>query len=206
MSWDFVAHYKVRLGVIDREADSLAKDSGPKLVLLGDSLTESHPAREICGVRVVNQGISGDEADHSECGVLRRADRAGRVQPCCVFLLVGVNDLHNRKPVDTYIEQYAEVLKALRESVTGLIFVQSVLPTRDFYVRLLPNIKQANVRLQQLAFETGCRWLDLFSLMTDDKGEMRESFTTDGIHLTPPAYEVWTRALESTVAEMPTIA
>jgi lysophospholipase L1-like esterase len=206
MSFDFLAHYRVRLGVIDREIEAAAKDPAPKLVLLGDSLTAANPVQQISGVRVVNMGISGDEADHPEAGVLRRVDRVGRVQPCCVFLLVGGNDLNNRKPLDAYISQYSQVLTALqREAAGATIFVQSLLPTRDRFAHLLQVIREANVRLWTLADEKKCRWLDLFPLMTDDAGELRQEFTSDGIHLTPAAYGIWMGVLESAVGELPTI-
>ena len=48
-----------------------------------------------------------------------------------------------------------------------------------------------NTRLKSLAAEYKCNYLNLHPLLCDAKGELKEAFTADGLHLTEPAYLIW---------------
>ena len=39
-------------------------------------------------------------------------------------------------------------------------------------------------------------YLNLHPLFTDQQGNLRSNFTTDGLHLSPPGYLVWRTALQ----------
>jgi lysophospholipase L1-like esterase len=89
-------------------------------------------------------------------------------------------------------EGYRELLKRIREKRPDLpVYVQSLLPTRGAYANKNPTVVEFNQRLKSLAAEFKCTYLDLHPLLCDEKGELKESFTVDGLHLTDPAYLIW---------------
>jgi hypothetical protein len=61
--------------------------------------------------------------------------------------------------------------------------------------RKLLGQKRGDCRVQQAAIGAGrgfkCSYLDLHPLLCDAKGELKEDFTKDGLHLTEPAYLIW---------------
>jgi len=60
-------------------------------------------------------------------------------------------------------------------------------------------VNDFNERLQKLANEFGYEYVDLHSKMVDDKGELKEEFTADGLHLKEPAYRIWKAEIERTL-------
>ena len=62
----------------------------------------------------------------------------------------------------------------------------------------IPNsrIRQLNQQLQSIATKKGVKYLDLYSLFTNQQGNLRREFTTDGLHLSPEGYIVWRTALQ----------
>jgi lysophospholipase L1-like esterase len=169
------------------------------VVLLGDSITEGFDvAKYFPGRRVLNRGIGADvignglPADDTR-GVLRRLDSS--VYDCAatdVFILIGINDLGNGHNVDEMAQGYREMVQNIRTNApTVRIHIQSVLPTRGNFAHHNPNIIAFNERLQKLAAEFGCDYLNLHDLMTDEHGELKAEFTREGLHLTAPAYVVW---------------
>jgi lysophospholipase L1-like esterase len=189
--------YRDRIAEFERNLTARGSDAGPTVVLFGDSISQGHPATELRGRRVFNMGISGDQADHAEAGLLRRVPLVARANPAEVFLLIGINDLNDDKPVETLVSQITAVLDALKSAVPrATIFVQSVLPTSGEFLRLLPNVKAVNERLVPLARSKGCEYADLFTSMSDGDGVLREEFTTDGVHLSEQGYEHWTKLIE----------
>jgi lysophospholipase L1-like esterase len=50
--------------------------------------------------------------------------------------------------------------------------------------------------LKKLADEFGYDYLDVHSLLADDKGELKAEYTGDGLHLNAEAYEIWLAEVE----------
>ena len=202
--WNFFRHYVNRLEDTEKAIAALPPDTTATIVLLGDSITEGHPAKTLGGLPVVNMGISGDHAwypPETTGGVARRVPLVAKAKPSDVFLMIGINDLAARKTLDALEQHHRIVVNSLREQVPNArIHIQSILPTRGRLAFLLADIKEANRRLQQIAAEAGADYINLFDLMTDDEEELREDYTGDGLHLLKPAYEVWTAALEQQLA------
>ena len=84
--------------------------------------------------------------------------------------------------------------------------IQSILPhggegaTWEGKQKLLaiPNnrIRELNQQLQNIAAKEGIKYLDLYPLFADSRGELRSDFSTDGLHLSPQGYLVWRSALQ----------
>lgn len=191
-------HYENRLAQIQAALNELISTESATLVLLGDSISECHPAQQLRGRRVVNMGISGDQADHPEGGMLRRVPMIARARPAEVFVLIGINDLNNGKSAQDLAPQQRRVIELLEQTApTARLFIQSVMPTRGNYRHLLAGVTETNRLLAPFVAERGHTYVDIASEMSDANGELREELTTDGVHLTPAGYDLWTALMGS---------
>jgi lysophospholipase L1-like esterase len=204
-AWDFLAHYRNRLSQIRDAVHALPQERNGTVALVGDSLTEVHPARVLAGMPVVNMGIGGDQTDFPDAkdgGVRRRAPLVAQAGASHVFLLIGVNDFWTGKPLEKTIADYAAAAHALRAALPyAALFLQSTLPTRGEHARLNNAILGLNQHVRRFARELEAHYADMHPVMQDGKGELRAEFTTDGIHLTPAAYDAWTAELERLLAQ-----
>jgi lysophospholipase L1-like esterase len=169
------------------------------VVLLGDSITEGFDvSKYFPGRRVLNRGIGADvigndmPADDPR-GVLQRLENS--VFDCAatdVFILIGINDLNTGRTVDSMEKGYRELLRRLREHSPDLrIHVETLLPTRGAHAQQNAPVRQFNERLKKLAQEFHCDVIDLHPLLCDSNGELKAEFTSDGLHITDPAYQLW---------------
>ncbi|PKO17975.1 hypothetical protein CVU37_06490 [candidate division BRC1 bacterium HGW-BRC1-1] len=200
IEWNAMAHYHNRLDQIEADVDAALQDGRPRLVLLGDSISEGHPAKEIAGFRVVNMGISGDKiAMEPDGGVLRRLDVVARAKPAHVFLMVGVNDFWHTppKPVADAKADYSKLAEALANALPdSKLWMLSTFPTAGNHADFNPLVKELNERVRAQAELHGTEYVDLHPVLADPKGELRTEFTSDGIHLTPQGYDAWTSEME----------
>lgn len=196
--WDFPGHFKKRVAAMEADVASLTPGTTGVVVLLGDSLTEGNKVKELCGRRVVNMGISGDQIEiETTMGVRNRLDILERANPADIFLLIGINDFGSSKPIETAKQQYAGVVREVRKRMPDAkLHIQSLLPTSGRFAFHVSTVRAMNEYLQKLAAEQKLEYIDLFSKMADEKGEFRPVFTTEGLHLTPVAYELWNAVLE----------
>ena len=198
--WDAMAHYHSRLEQIERDVAAAAASGEAVIVLLGDSISEGHPAHGVAGYRVVNMGISGDKiAMEPDGGVLRRLDVVGKARPRHVFLMIGVNDFWHTPPkaLEAAIADYAQLAEALPRAVPGArIWMLSTFPTSGEYASLNANVQELNKHVRQLAARHRATFVDMQPLMADANGALRPELTSDGIHLSALGYDVWTRELE----------
>lgn len=171
------------------------------VVLFGDSLTQGFNTEQYFkGKPVLNRGISGDTigtVQDDYRGLLKRLDSSCfNCQPSHIFILIGVNDINDGRPIDELINGYKELLERIKlGSPNTKIFVQSALPARDKYAKLNEKIIEYNNKLKKLADEMKVEYIDLYSLMKDEKGELKAEFTGDGIHIKEPAYQIWKKEI-----------
>lgn len=171
------------------------------VVLLGDSLTEGFDVNKYFeGKPVLNRGIISDtigvvKNDHR--GLLKRLDSSCyNCQPSHIFILIGVNDINDGVPIAELIIGYKQLVEEIKLGCPGTkIFIQSALPARDKYAKLNEKILEYNGKLKNLAEKLNVAYVDLHSLMKDEKGELKAEFTRDGIHLKDPAYQVWKKEI-----------
>lgn len=202
----FQHHYAQRVQNFRTENNSLMN-----VVLLGDSLTEGFDVTTHFPLRrVLNRGIGADiigkgKAEDDRRGVLQRlGPSVFDTGTSHVFLLIGVNDLGDSRPLDVMEEGYREILATIKEKTPLVtVHVQSLLPTRGAFARHNENIVRFNERLRALAREFGYPYVDLHSLFADEKGELREELTNDGLHLKPEAYRIWKEAIEKEMGWAP---
>lgn len=171
---------------------------------MGDSLTLWFPTELLPEDRKwLNQGISGETSD----GVLKRLNLFDRTQPEVIFVMIGINDLIRGVSDQVILDNQRQIMSYLRQAhPKAQILVQSILPHageaatwvgRDKLLAI-PNdrIRQLNQQLQRIAVKERVKYLDLYPLFSNQQGNLRQEFTTDGLHLNAPGYIVWRTALQ----------
>lgn len=165
------------------------------ILFLGNSITERGEWQELIPRRkVANRGIGGDNT----FGVLARLDGVIKQQPKKLFLMIGINDIGRGLPAEMILNNYRRILVTLTQGLPDTkIIVQSILPMNegklayDYLKNKADRVKQVNEGIVQLAAEFKLTYLNLHELFADGKGELKASWTNDGIHILPQAYVEW---------------
>ena len=189
---------------LKQEANAVALQKTNNLsILAGDSLSLWFPESLLPKDQIwLNQGISGETSQ----GLMRRLGLWKGLQPRRVFVMIGINDLLKGTASDQVLKNNQAIVRKLRQAHPKAdIVLQSVLPhsgnqsTWEGRAKLdrIPNqqILQFNRKLAAIAKAEKVHYLDLNPLFTDEKGLMRKELTTDGLHLNPQGYLVWSTAM-----------
>ena len=163
-------------------------------IFLGDSLTEGHNwARDF--PPAVNLGIGGDTCG----GVWARLGEVVDLNPAEIFLQIGINDFLRGAPPDEILaghlriwDELAERLPASRLRVVSMLpYLEAALPG------LPPNLELIllNAALAEEAGRRGLVFIDLFRDLADADNQLRLDCTSDGLHLAPPGYKIWSDKL-----------
>ena len=178
--------------------DTLGVDS-TNVVFFGNSLTNGCEWSELLDMpNAVNRGISGDIVQ----GLIDRAESVTKGQPAKIFILIGVNDLSHDVTPDS-ISRATEILidKIQAESPRSQIYLQSMLPFNLNFGRYKAltgheqDVVIGNELNKAMCARKGIPYIDLYSLMVDENGNLRADLTNDGLHLLGPAYLIWKEAL-----------
>ncbi len=178
------------------QLEVLPKNPG-RVVFLGDSITEFGLWDEwFPELAVINRGISADSVG----GVHGRLD-AAIVAPVAISLLIGTNDLGGLGK-SRNVGHIADQTRALvgdirRRAPAAALLVNSVMPrTRP----LAEVIRQLNDQYTLIAAEAGAVYVDLWPVLADSEGALRDEFTLDHLHLTGAGYRAWVGVLRPLLA------
>ena len=171
------------------------------VILLGDSITENFPTETLLKeFSVINKGVAGDRTD----SVLERINSdVISLAPDAVFLLIGTNDLTFTNSNNTLLVNYERIIFRITKNLPQTkLFVESILPTRNLQNRPLERIQLLNLEIHKLALKYGAKYLDIYSMFVNAKGELAEELSDDGLHLTLSAYEKWAVFLRQVLRTM----
>lgn len=185
----------------EREALFMRFSSGPvDLCCLGDSITQKFEWQDaLPGLRAANRGIGSDTTE----GIRARLDSVKLLQPSMISLMAGINDLVQRGPEEV-TASYALLLDALaKELPDATVIVNSVLPVSDSHPIDNQNVRALNAAIEALCQERGLRYLDLYDGFAGEDGCLKNSLTTDGVHLTPAGYALWLSKLAPALDSLP---
>ena len=165
------------------------------IVFIGDSLTEWFDwQRRFPEYAVSNLGISGEPVE----GLLARREliRGAIENPDYLFLMTGINNIAMEQY--DFFGPYREIVRDLttwyRKST---VVVQSILPVS---LEWISNevIKDANLRLEQIAHEYHADYLDVYRFFVDSQGMPKSGYLQDdGVHLSSTGYDIWANTVES---------
>lgn len=172
-------------------------------VFLGDSLTEFYQLEEFFfGEKIYNRGIASDTTD----GVLKRLDtNVINIEPKKVFIQIGTNDY--RKNNNDYIfNNIVKIIKNIQEQLNNVeIYIISLYPVnhkKKFYSRFFvqnrknANIIELNKMLINYCNENNLTYIDVYSNLIDNNGQLKVEYTIEGLHISYEGYEVITSILK----------
>ncbi|GLK18417.1 GDSL-type esterase/lipase family protein [Herbiconiux flava] len=163
----------------------------PKTVFVGDSLIEGGRWQEwFPELEAVNLGVGGDTTE----GLIARLDEVAAEDPDTVVLLIGTNDVANRRGIEQVVRGIETALANIRAALPDArILVQSVLPRGAEYAEF---VKEINRHVWQFAATVRAHYLDLWPVMAVESGELNPAFTEDRLHLNEEGYKAWLSELE----------
>ena len=167
-------------------SDDSTIENRSSIAFLGDSITNHGDWQAWFPDRLThNLGVSGDTTDE----VIERLDSVIELHPDAVALLVGTNDLSQRKSVEHLVRNIEYLLVTLRRGLPGTrMLVQSVMPRGADYAE---RVRDANRHLRQFAPSVNAQYLDLWPALSSDGEEIDSAYSDDSVHLTAQGYEAW---------------
>ena len=160
------------------------------LIFLGDSLTQFHNWSDFGEHH--NAGIAGDTTD----GLLYRLHYTLGKKPTIVVLMIGINDLLQGQHLEIIQENYHNILTQLQD--VKHLYILSTLPVEATKqtTQINEDIIRLNHYLRLLSNTLQYHYIDLYSLMVDKNLGMKQPLTSDGVHLTAKAYDLWEQKLK----------
>lgn len=165
------------------------------MIWIGDSIVEQAWWESLIKEKnLVNRGIGGDNT----YGMLHRLPLYLESSPRKIFIFAGINDISANYPIDDIFANFVAMVKMIQEKAPECeIFIQSpITPNNDVlayaYIKNKQDkVQELNTRLEQMCKDMGVTWVDIRPVLHNEKGEIKEEYTKDGIHLYPAAYEAW---------------
>ena len=201
-----VLSYDQWLDVLKQEAVAVSAKNPERLtVLLGDSLSLWFPPEQLPSDRSwLNQGMSGE----TTAAMLKRLSFLDETKPQTILVMAGINDLKSGVSDADLLTNYRTMVQTLKQKhPDSELIIQSILPhggeamTVEERDRLLAvsneQIFKLNQKLVTLAREEQVLFLNLNPLFSNNEGMLRSDLTTDGLHLSPAGYLVWSTALQT---------
>ena len=179
----------------------------PAIIFIGDSIVEYFPLHELVQSpkTLVNRGIRGYKTDL----LLENLDAHLFGQALDkVFLLIGTNDIGKEMAqAETLANLEAVIQEISRDYPLAQIQLLSVLPVNEqeqykgtVYIRTNKKIQALNRAYQELAqayYQVS--YVDVYSSLLDEVGQLAEAYTIDGLHLSVAGYRILAQALQEIV-------
>lgn len=161
-----------------------------KIVMFGDSITKDGNWTDLLQRNdVKNSGYSGFTTGQ----LLSIMDSSVfQYAPNICFFLGGINDLSIGVPIESVFENQKKIISTIR-SHNIIPVVQSTINVR-FMDGLNSKVNMLNVKLSEFASRENINYIDLNAFLSDG-GDLKGEFTSDGVHLTLAAYEVWAKRI-----------
>ena len=167
-------------------SDDSTIETRSSIAFLGDSITNHGDWESWFPDRLThNLGVSGDTTDD----VIERIDEVIDLHPDAVALLLGTNDLGQRKSVEHLVRNIEYLLVTMRRGLPGTrMLVQSIMPRGAEFAE---RIHDANRHLRQFAPNVNAQYLDLWPALAGADDEIDPQFSDDKVHLNAAGYEAW---------------
>ena len=181
-------YYSDKLALYRQENEAYA-DYEVDVAFLGDSLTDGYDlAKYYPQFKTANRGIGGDTTHGLEA---RLQVSVYDLKPKVAVMLIGANNM------DTMFENYENILMGLQKNLpdTKIVLVSLTSMSME-WGRKNHLAAYNNVLIRKLADKYGFTFVDMYAPLLDlTTGQLRDSYTTDGGHLTHAGYEVFTENL-----------
>jgi len=187
-------NYQRRVSIWQETADRISNNG---IVFIGDSHTEYFELNEYFpGFPIFNRGIYGD----TTYGVKKRLDESAfMLNPSKVFLLIGANDVNKTNNTnEVIVDNIKDIVRQLKTVIPNTtVYVQSLYPVNQsgknssrisIYKLTNERLSAINLLLRSFCGSEGIIYIDMFSQLIDEKGQLREEFSIEGLHLNEAGY------------------
>ena len=168
-------------------------------LFLGDSITFRYDLKKYYrDLPTVNSGVDGDKA----CDIMDNIKkRVYDYNPSKIFLLIGTNQLKTQNDEEIF-EDIVNLVDEIHEhrKYTN-IYVESIYPVnenidnRHTKIRKNSRIRNINNMLKDYYSDSYVKYIDLYSELSDDDGNLKKEYSDDALHLNDEGYKVVTRVL-----------
>jgi lysophospholipase L1-like esterase len=178
-----------------------------RVIFFGDSITDGwHLDQFFPGKGYINRGIGGQTTSQM---LLRFRQDVIDLQPHVLIILAGTNDVAgNTGPIsiEDIERNYATMAELARVHHIVTIF-SSVTPVNGdvpekrelFDTRPAAEINALNAWLKQYCAANGDIYLDYYGAMVDERGEMRDALSADGLHPNEAGYKIMAPLAQSAI-------
>jgi lysophospholipase L1-like esterase len=189
----------------ESNAAVLASHTAPRVVLIGDSITEFWEVADpgLFDGKLIDRGISGQTTAQM---LLRFRADVVTLRPLMVHILGGTNDVAGNggptSPQDfrNNIESMVELAQANGiRVILGGIPPAAAFPWRP-EIRPAPMIKELNVWLRDYAASKRLRFIDYYKELAGADGGLKADLGNDGVHPNRNGYRIMRRLLEQELA------
>ena len=182
---------KVKEKIVEKEV----KVTDKNYVFLGDHVFSNYDlTKYISEDKVVN---SSDEDDTSELLLKNIKDRVLVYNPSDVFISTGSNDYIKGLTNEEILTNLSGIIDEIKTNRSlSNIYVLSVLPVgKNSKSRNNETISNLNESIKVLCEENEINYIDLYSLLIDEEGYLKEEYSKDGLNLNEEGYSVVTMTL-----------
>jgi lysophospholipase L1-like esterase len=190
-------------------SDAVALSYFDQVAFLGDSITQGLeiyetglPNATYCAYKGVgpNAVVAGSTCTRVDGTEEVPLEALAAANPKAVYILLGTNVLTRDTELTSFLAYYGLMLDEIRELLPDAnIYVQSITPVRPEVCEdenhdgmYTERFVRANNELAALALEKGCYFLDLWSFLADENGDLREEYAQpDGYHIKAETYTLW---------------
>jgi len=175
-----------------------AKAGNPRVVFLGDSITDGWPLNEYFpGKDFVNRGISGQITGQM---LGRFQSDVINLHPAAVLILAGTNDIARKVDMVT-ITNNLTMMTDLADHHHIKVILATVLPVHDYNAPTSPAYEQTKKRppavlrtlndwILNLCKKRGYVFLNYYQPMLDVRTMLTKEYSDDGLHPNPAGYRV----------------
>jgi lysophospholipase L1-like esterase len=165
------------------------------LVFVGDSITHAGEWSDFFPeYHTANRGIW---ADHTE-DVLKRIDSIRSLNAKYIFLMIGINDIHNGVKIMTIVNNIEHIAREL-SSPNNQIIIQSITQCliTDCDLDDISRTNQLNDELEKFSKKANLNFLYLEEL-SNPLG-LEPIYSYDGIHLSVEGYKLWVKLIKEKI-------
>lgn len=179
-------------------------DDQKSVVFLGDSITQGWGddfGGSFPGVKLANRGISGDTTRGM---LIRLQDDVLALNPTCIVMLMGTNDLEEGAEPETIAGNVKLIIAAIKKQNPKVpVVLCQVFPSSASKKRPADKIKQINKLYgDAVKGDAQVTLVETWPLFADEKGDAREADFPDLLHPNKAGYDKWAKALRPILATL----
>ena len=169
-------------------------------LFLGDSITYKYDLDKFFpDMPVINSGVNSNKTIDIMNDIKKRVYD---YNPSKIFLLIGTNQLVNQTDEEIF-DEIVELTETIHENRKyAHIYVESIYPVngnidnKHTKIRKNKRIRKINEMLEDYSKNSCIDYIDIYSKLADDEGNLKEEYTYDALHLTDEGYQVVTDILK----------